>query len=622
MRLRKLLWRLCDEQTQGGGSNSAAVDKREKSAEETLNAIHTLYNIIQVREAAVQKSVSGSGSSSSSTTPAAVIVMLDELIDRYHTLTAESSTTTGSSNSSAVLNHQTTIQFIQALTVAYSECGERDKAKRIVRSTLLCDEKEHVDRHGGEGLVELENGTRYRHAIAHYFLGIAAYKPHPPEHGQYEWSESHLAWKQALACLNPFIARLSSTHNVASLAATLESRDSLTLLMLRLWVATADNLSEAQWTSGKKETAMATLRHSIDIVSGLLPSHNSDLLRSRHRLITRLLSTADSVAEALKECAYILSLEPRLLSTDSASSLDELAQSLFRLRHFQYAAHFFQHSIAVREEAASAATPLNDDTAENVTLASALTTAARYNDLGWCEIQLDQYKSAEEHFRRSIELTEATMGKSHPECAVSVHNLSFALMRQQRFEEAEIELQRARKLYESKFEIEQPTPSSSLVDRDAVRGKLASLLGQCYAKMKRWTDSVAEYERAVACTQRAMGDHPSVAASLFDLGHTLLQSGAHTEAVSTFQRMKETAERLYGAEHSMSTKALHWLAVAESAAGRLVDAVSHSRLAVARGERLHAVGKMQLDTLDNMKAMLTAILRAQDDGRVSGAKRV
>ena len=626
----RLLWRLCDEQTGGGGTAVGESQSEGASQDErTVDAIHTLYRLLQVREGAVRASVSGdsatsrvsrvdgstSGHSSGSTEPMDVIVMLDELLDRYHSLTASTTSTVGGSTG-VVLDSKTNIQFIQALTIAYKECGERSKAEQIVRSTLLCDEKrsEATIVRGGESDVHVEDARRYRYAVAHYFLGVAAYNPPSPEaaqserrtagHGrndgelkQYDWSESEVAWNRTLAYLNPFMTRLSSTHSAASLASVIADPDSVTLHLLRLWVATEDNLSEAQFTNGQREAGMAALRRSIDTMAALLPSHDSDLLRSRCRLIARLLTAEDQVSEAQRECAAMVSIDPSLLSVGFMSDVDELARSFSRAGDFQYAARLFQLSIAVRELAA------------DVTLVAQTGTSARYNDLGHCELQLRQYAAAEQHLRRSMEL-EAVLGSTDRSFAITIHNLGAALQGQQRYDEAARELQRARQLYETMYESEQQPSSRSLQVREAARGKLASALGQCYERMKRWTDSVAEHKRAVDIKQRALGDHPITVASLNELGLVLMRSDAEREAVGVFSRLTEMVERIYGAEHSLAAEGLHWQAMAEGGAGQMMDAVSHARQAVLRAERLHALGAMEQLKLDAMKKTLASLLRA------------
>ena len=635
----KLLWRLCDEQTRsasssaggaasGYGGGSEADRARQRGDEETINAIRTLHNIVQVRERAVQASVQNSSYEDSLTSPSAVMVLLDELVGRYHSLI-------GSSTDNAVVGHPNSIDFIQAVAVAYRECGVPSKAEALVRSTLLGDERSHVGASGttqpGSDLDNTINGfgddRRYQYAMGHYFLAVAAYSPPgPPAHALYDWSTSEAEWKRALAYIDPLIARLMTTRDggspaAAAASASVSASDGLARTrMLSLWLSTHDNISEALWASGARDAAMATLKRSIDTATALLPSHDSDLLRSKQRLIDRLLllSTTDDASEAKRACEHILRLEPRLLSIGFAPSLDELAHSFARHDHVQYAARLFQLSIAVREGAAAAATARGPPASSSSTKA-ALQTAARYNDLGYCELQLEQFTAAEEHCRRSLDLTAAIPGATLPPSAVTVHNLAVALLGLQRYDEAARELLRARQLWEEKYALEQrleQKPSQqTLRNRDTVQGKLSSLLGQCYQLLNRFQEGVAEHKRAVEYKQRAAGDPASLAKSLYELGHVLLQADAPAEAIEPFERYAELAERLYGAEHSTAAEAQYWLALAKGGAGRMEEAVQHARQAVAQGERLHAVGAMQQPRLDAVKGILTALLNAMQGKR-------
>ena len=624
----RLLWRLCDEQTRGGAASTAAGraalaadgDQQQQQDDDAIDAIRTMASIVNVRRSAA--STAGAAVSGSSPSGAALGV-LDDLIDRYHTLTA--------SSSSAVIDHPANINFVASISRQYIDDGQRERAERVLRSSLLSDESDA----GLGSEAELADGRRLRYATAYNFLGIAAYNP--PEHvhseacahghghahadeelKQYDWSASQERWKRALSYLSPFIARLSSAHTPASLS-SLFTPDSVSLHMLRTFAMTEDNISQAQFTSGREEEAVATLRRSLDALSALLPSHHTELLRVRHQLI-RLHLAANNVSQAQKECEPILALDHRLLSLDLTASMDDLADSFFRLRQYQSAARLFQHCIAVRESAAVSSTGAGGGAeAGNEASGSVgdLITASRYNDLAMCELKLNQHAAAEEHLRRSIAIKESQLGADHWECAVSVHNLGAALMGQQRYQEAEVELQRAMKLYQAKYERQQSTER----DREAVQAIVASHLGQCYALMERWPDSVSSYQRAVAIKQRTMGDHPSAAMDLTQLGGVLLQSGQYSEAVSAFERVRAMAERMYGGEHTNVAVALHWLSMAEGRASRLEEAVEHARQAVGQGERLHAAGAMQLNTLDVMKKNLTEQLHAYETAGEANAQQ-
>ena len=628
----RLLWRLCDEQTRSGAASAsvlAAASGEEKKAsdveEETVEAIRTMAHIVNVRRTAADAAHSSGSSGSSST--AAEISALDDLVDRHNTLTA--------SASSGVVDHPANITFVANIARAYIDADDRSKAERVLRSALLFDESDSQQQQQGSS-TQLEDGRRLRYATAYNFLGIAAYNP--PEHvhssacathghdhaddelGQYDWTESSKRWERSLALLTPFVARLASEQN-AERRAALFVPDSVPLHLLRTYAMVEDNLTHAQHTAGKETEAVSTLQRSIATLSSMLPAHHVELVRVRHQLIALHLSS-NNVAAAQKECEPILSTDHRLLSLELSPLLDHLAQSFFRLRHFQYAARLFQHCIALRE--AAVASPVVDgaevDEATGTEAAGMtdLTTAARLNDLAMCELKLNNHAAAEDHLRRSIAIKDRVLGVDHWEGAVSVHNLGTALMGQRKYTEAEVELQRAKKLYQAKYAAQ---PNSSEKDREAAQAIVSSHLGQCYALMEQWTDSIVQYQAAIETKQRALGDHPSVAMDLTQLGGVLIQAGSYVDAVSAYERVRDMAQRMYGAEHTNVAVALHWLSVAEARAGRLSDAVSHAREAVAQGERMQAAGSMQRTTLDVMKNNLAEQMSAAGGEHATGAEQ-
>ena len=633
----RLLWRLCDEQTRAGAASASSLAAAASAAGEekttgdveaaTVEAIRTMAHIVNVRRSAADAAASsahaaGSHSHSHSHSAAADLSVLDDLADRYTTLTA--------SASSAVVDQPANATFVANLARAYIDAGNRSKAERLLRSALLFDERDQQQQQqqGAEKSAQLEDARRLRYATAYNFLGIAAYSP--PEHvhsaacahghshdelHNYDWAESSKHWQRALALLTPFVARLASEHNAESRAA-LFVPDSVAVHLVRTYAMVEDNITHAQHTSGKEAEAVQTLQRSIATLSSMLPPHHTELLRVRHQLITLHLSS-NNVPAAQKECEPILNTDHRLLSLEVSPLLDHLAQSFFRLKHYQYAARLFQHCIAVREAAAVAPVAEGAGEADSSDANSTdLTTAARLNDLAMCELKQNNHAAAEDHLRRSLAIKDRVLGHNHWESAVSVHNLGTALMGQHKYAEAEVELQRAKKLYTAKYAA---LPASSEKDREAVQAIVSSHLGQCYALMEQWTDSIIAYQEAVDVKQRALGDHPSVAMDLTQLGGVLIQAGSYADAVSTYERVRDMAERMYGAEHTNVAVALHWLSVAEGRAGRVDEAVAHAQQAVKQGEHLHAAGSMQRTTLDVMKKNLAEQQEAAADRGGAGS---
>ena len=606
----RLLWRLCDEQTRGGATTTAADGSGEKkSDEDTVEALRTMAAILGMRrlaaERAAQRAETAAGSSSSSSD----VGVADDLFDRYTTLTAAAA--------SAVIDHPINGRFITALARIHVDSGDAAKAERVLRSALLFDEQTHTQTQ--PAIAQLSEGGRLRHAVAYNFLGLVAYDP-PPAHvhseacsdghhhhhhhddqaqRNYDWSESERRWRRALELLDPVVARLTSSNKSPAATSALFTPDSLALHALQTYTRTEDNLADALQSSGREEEAIATLQRYIAALSAMMPSHNSELIHVRHNLAILHLSSGNAAA-AQKECEPILALDPQLLSPDQSPLLTHLGHAFFDAHHPQHAARVFQLCVSSRDAAATtavsgAATTGNGGSGNEGDVD--LVTAARLNDLAMCELRLRNHAAAEQHLRRCVAIKDRVLGADHWESAVSVHNLGTALMALRRYEDAEAQLQRAAALYEAKY-AHAPQHDGA---RETALGVLAAHLGQCYALMERWTDAVVAYERAVDMKTRALGDHASVAMDLTQMGGALLRAGAYTDAVSAYERVRAMAERLHGAEDTNVAVALHWQAVAEGRVGRRDAAVQHSRQAVELGERLHAAGSMKLNTLEVLR---------------------
>ena len=108
----------------------------------------------------------------------------------------------------------------------------------------------------------------------------------------------------------------------------------------------------------------------------------------------------------------------------------------------------------------------------------------------------------------------------------------------------------AEALFRQTIEVMEHTPHASPVEIAVERGNLAVALD----KEKRYAESLAESERAIAILEQAAPRHPSLVASLNNAACSLADLGRRDESERVFQRALAAAADLYGEDNRVTAK--------------------------------------------------------------------
>jgi tetratricopeptide (TPR) repeat protein len=150
-------------------------------------------------------------------------------------------------------------------------------------------------------------------------------------------------------------------------------------------------------------------------------------------------------------------------------------------------------------------------------------------------------------------------------------NLGVVLGSQERFDEAQTELQRALDLYEKTLGPEHMLVATSLKSL----GNLAQNRGQS-------EQALLYYRRALAIQERVLGlDHPEVASVLHNMAGALVSGGKTVEALATEQRALNIWERALGPDHPDLSFVLGGLGQLYDVSGRHAEALASYQRALA-----------------------------------------
>lgn len=188
--------------------------------------------------------------------------------------------------------------------------------------------------------------------------------------------------------------------------------------------------------------------------------------------------------------------------------------------------------------------------------------------LGSIHVQLSLYAEAEPLLRDSIRLYEDAGAGETRQFADSLYELAYLQRRLNRYEEAQVLLERGLALDAGR-------------DR-AQEARLRALLGVVLSQRKRFDEGVAELRQALVLRREL--EQPAgadVAVSLNDLGTTLSLGGRAAEALPYLTEAVALRRRLHGSVHADLSNGLNNLGEALRNLGRLDDAEAALREAVA-----------------------------------------
>jgi CHAT domain-containing protein/tetratricopeptide (TPR) repeat protein len=200
-----------------------------------------------------------------------------------------------------------------------------------------------------------------------------------------------------------------------------------------------------------------------------------------------------------------------------------------------------------------------------------------------------QFREAESLQQRVVQIHEKAVGPEHPLTATSVSNLGNMLYLQGKFAEAEQVHRRALAIRTKVLGPGHPDTATSLNNLANVlfeQGKDEQLApseqrARARDQIRVFTETEDLYRRALAVQEASLGpEHPSIGATLNNLGALLDQRGRNTEAEPLQRRALAVLEKGLGALHPDTAATLTSLAVSLDRQGKIVEAETIYRRAV------------------------------------------
>jgi len=191
------------------------------------------------------------------------------------------------------------------------------------------------------------------------------------------------------------------------------------------------------------------------------------------------------------------------------------------------------------------------------------------------------YERAELHLQRALQIWEKTLGRDHPDVAISLTNLGIVFANQGDYERAKLHHQRALQIREKVLGPDHPDMAGSWgnlgnvfysqgdyeqaklhhqralqimekalgVDHPDVAG-ISSNLGVVFRARGEYEPARLHHQRALQIREQALGpDHPDVAASASNLGNVLSSQGEYEQAKLHYQRALKIWEKALGPDH-------------------------------------------------------------------------
>ncbi len=201
--------------------------------------------------------------------------------------------------------------------------------------------------------------------------------------------------------------------------------------------------------------------------------------------------------------------------------------------------------------------------------------AGLLNEAGTYQYERALYSEAETMFRRALEIKEKSLGKDHPDVAMSLNNLAGLYHTQGKYAEAEPMYRRALEICEKSLGTDHPDVATSLNN-----------LAELYRVQGKYDKTETMYRRALEIREKSLGtDHPDVAISLNNLALLYFAQGKYTEAEPMYRRALEIWEKSLGIDHPNVATSLNNLAELYRAQGNYAEAEPMCRRALKKREK-------------------------------------
>ncbi|WP_339035204.1 CHAT domain-containing tetratricopeptide repeat protein [Bradyrhizobium symbiodeficiens] len=226
------------------------------------------------------------------------------------------------------------------------------------------------------------------------------------------------------------------------------------------------------------------------------------------------------------------------------------------------------------------------------------------NDLGNLYLDAGRLAEAEASMRRSLAITRARRGETHPNVAASTGNLATVLEHEARYAEAEKLYQQTLQAYERIYGPNHPTTAiglNNLANAFSAQGKHEAAAGlqervlaiyeksfgadspdvgralnnlaNSYSDLGRKEQALGLYRRSLAVIERKFGEGSGpTALAAGSLGQALMDAGQVDEARRLLLRCLEIDERVLGATHPQLVKDLRAVALLDLKTGNMTEA--------------------------------------------------
>jgi CHAT domain-containing protein/tetratricopeptide (TPR) repeat protein len=374
----------------------------------------------------------------------------------------------------------------------------------------------------------------------------------------------------------------------------------------REWTALADRAEDAL-AKGDFATAEQAAQQLLEEGLRLFgPSHGNTA--ASHSILGSVLFRLGRFADAegqFRQALNIYETRSGMESLQTASALNNLALVLEKTGDYRGAELLLQRSLGILRKAqgpdhADTATTLSNlgrvlDTQGKFGASASLATPEPSDNPQVLAAQADtlvangNYREAETLQHRVVAIHQKVAGPEHPLTATSISNLGNVLYLQGKFEDAEQAHRRALGIREKVLGRNHPDTATSMNNLANVlfeQGKDEQLAPseqrvRARSQIRVFTETEDLYRRALAIQESSLGpDHPSLAATLNNLGALLDQRGKYEEAEPLQRRSLSILEKSLGALHPDTAGTLTTLAVSLDRQGKIVEAEETYRRAV------------------------------------------
>jgi CHAT domain-containing protein/Tfp pilus assembly protein PilF len=248
-------------------------------------------------------------------------------------------------------------------------------------------------------------------------------------------------------------------------------------------------------------------------------------------LVSTLIPTSSSMSAESQPNPSLLAQQSNEAALQEAKQLNEQASELYQQGNYAEAEPLFQRALQISEQSLGSTHPA---------------VATLLNNLAMVYLDQRNYAEAEPLFQRALQISEQSLGSTHPEVATSLNNLALLYSDQGNYAEAEPLFQRALQIREQNLGSTHPDVALALNN-----------LAMIYHEQGNYTAAEPLYQRALQIYEQ---NHLESATTLNNLAFLYSKQGDYAVAEPLFQRALQILEKTLGSTHPDVATTLHNLA--------------------------------------------------------------